>query len=311
MKRFKNILCVIAPHADNRAAIGHAFALAESNQADVTAVSVIEDAAGPVAVDEHRRQVLDQLGAVGGAAANIVVLRGKAAEEIIRAVLHRGHDLVIKTADDGGLKERLLGGGDLQLLRHCPCPVWLVKPPAREKCRRILATIDADDSYPEHELDTRRALNRTVLELAASLALAELAELHIMHAWHAPGESMLRGAFVTKPESEVRQYVAAERARHDAALRREIDAFFATAAGRDARKVLMPHTHLVKGWPRDVIPEQAEALGIDVVVMGTVARTGIPGLIVGNTAESILNRLRCTVLAIKPPGFTSPVTPGP
>ena len=42
--------------------------------------------------------------------------------------------------------------------------------------------------------------------------------------------------------------------------------------------------------------------------MGTVARTGIPGLIMGNTAEAILEQLDCSVLAIKPPGFVTPVS---
>jgi universal stress protein E len=44
------------------------------------------------------------------------------------------------------------------------------------------------------------------------------------------------------------------------------------------------------------------------VVMGTVARTGVPGFIMGNTAETILSQIDCSVLAIKPPGFTTPVT---
>jgi nucleotide-binding universal stress UspA family protein len=42
--------------------------------------------------------------------------------------------------------------------------------------------------------------------------------------------------------------------------------------------------------------------------MGTIARTGISGFIMGNTAETILNRLDCSVLAIKPPGFETPIT---
>jgi nucleotide-binding universal stress UspA family protein len=42
--------------------------------------------------------------------------------------------------------------------------------------------------------------------------------------------------------------------------------------------------------------------------MGTVARIGIPGFIMGNTAETILNHIDCSVLAVKPPGFATPVT---
>jgi len=44
------------------------------------------------------------------------------------------------------------------------------------------------------------------------------------------------------------------------------------------------------------------------VVMGTVARTGVPGFIMGNTAETILNHINCSVLAIKPQGFVTPIT---
>ena len=48
-------------------------------------------------------------------------------------------------------------------------------------------------------------------------------------------------------------------------------------------------------------------LQADLVVMGTVARTGIAGLLIGNTAEAILEQVQCSVLAVKPPGFVSPV----
>jgi nucleotide-binding universal stress UspA family protein len=41
--------------------------------------------------------------------------------------------------------------------------------------------------------------------------------------------------------------------------------------------------------------------------MGTVARTGIAGLVMGNTAERVLRRLHGSVLAVKPPGVVSPV----
>ena len=36
--------------------------------------------------------------------------------------------------------------------------------------------------------------------------------------------------------------------------------------------------------------------------------TGIPGFIMGNTAEMILNQIDCSVLAIKPPDFVTPIT---
>ena len=45
----------------------------------------------------------------------------------------------------------------------------------------------------------------------------------------------------------------------------------------------------------------------DQVVMGTVCRTGLAGFFIGNTAESVLQQVNCSVLVLKPEGFVSPV----
>jgi nucleotide-binding universal stress UspA family protein len=82
----------------------------------------------------------------------------------------------------------------------------------------------------------------------------------------------------------------------------------ASARGRDVLDYLKPQTHLVKGRARKEIPALAKQIEADLVVMGTVARTGVPAFIMGDTAETILNQIGCSVLAIKPPGFATPVT---
>ena len=64
---------------------------------------------------------------------------------------------------------------------------------------------------------------------------------------------------------------------------------------------------LVEGEPERAVSHFLDRNGVDLVVMGTVARTGIANLVMGNTAERVLQRLRGSVLAVKPPGFTSPV----
>ena len=66
---------------------------------------------------------------------------------------------------------------------------------------------------------------------------------------------------------------------------------------------------LKRGSPRKVIAAQAEKLQPDVLVMGTIARTGVPGFIIGNTAEDILNSVDCSVLTVKPPDYESPIKP--
>lgn len=195
----------------------------------------------------------------------------------------------------------------MNLLRKCPCPVWMIRPDAASHYQRILAAVDVDDAYPPPELATRHALNRRTLEMAIAAALSDFAELHVVHVWNAPGESAMRGAFMHKPEAEIRAYVEQVRQHHAARL----DALLAEVTaplGSDALKFLKPQLQLVKGYPRREIQALAKQIAADLIVMGTVARTGIPGFIMGNTAETILNQIDCSVLAIKPPGFATPVT---
>ena len=65
--------------------------------------------------------------------------------------------------------------------------------------------------------------------------------------------------------------------------------------------------HLLKGEAVDIIPKFSSDNEIDVVVMGTVARSGIPGLLIGNTAETILHTIDASVITLKPRGFESPI----
>ena len=77
--------------------------------------------------------------------------------------------------------------------------------------------------------------------------------------------------------------------------------------GRELLREVKPHTRLVKGLARRAIPELAEELQVELIVMGTVGYSGIAGIFIGHTAETILNRIDCSVLAIKPKGFVTPV----
>lgn len=152
-------------------------------------------------------------------------------------------------------------------------------------------------------------MNRDIVDLAGSLALSELAELHVVSAWDTLGEGLLRSSVVASPEDEVATYVE-HAGQHHAARLADLMRELTGLLGREAMDYLKPHVHLVKGWARREIPGLAERLSVDLMVMGTVARTGVRGFIMGNTAESILQQAKCSVLAIKPQGFTTPVALG-
>jgi universal stress protein E len=323
MRRFKNILFVADSGLKGSDAFERAVSLTENNQASLTVVDVVErviagigmSEGGPISADLQAAMVREHTQGLETLVApfrkrieiHIKVLTGVPFLEIIREVLRNGHDLVIRIPETWDWRDRLFGSDDMHLLRKCPCPVWLIKPQAPKAYRCILAAVDVGDEHLPAELESQHALNRQILEMASCLALSEFAELHIVHAWHAVAESAIRGAFMQTPEDDIIAYIEQVRRQCEASLDgliREVTGNL----GQDALDYLKLQTHLVKGLARKDIATLAKRIEADLVVMGTVARTGVPGFIMGNTAETILNQIDCSVLAIKPPGFVTPVT---
>ena len=323
MHRFKDILCVATPDSIDRVALERAVVLADYNQAHLTVVEVIDELPRNTKLIDHtqsleelqakivagHRQELEKLVAPWSRNFKIQtkVLIGVPFLEIIREVLRNDRDLVIKTTESDGLLDRVFGSDDMHLLRKCPCPVLLVKPESPKTYQRILAAVDADDNYSTEELNTRYQLNLQILEMASSLTLSESAELHIVHAWVAIGESMLQSGRGGSLEEGVIAYTEEIRQQDEQNLNILMGEMI-NKLGQDSLKYLKLQKHLLKGSPQRVIPAFSKEIKVDLVVMGTVARTGISGFFMGNTAETVLNQLDCSVLAIKPKRFQTPVT---
>jgi nucleotide-binding universal stress UspA family protein len=323
MKLFNNILYVVEDlAAEPTSAVARAVSLAENNQARLTILHVAEEPrlgpfAGSVAVEDLRaslrRQATEQLQALlqstgKGADAVIDVRFGIPFIEIVRHVLRDRHDLVIKAVGAGGAHSFLFGGTDQHLLRKCPCPVWILVGDTSANYRQILAAVDFDPWADGDQGDSvEDALNREILGLAASLAASDFAQLHLVHAWQSITDNMIRVFASDMPDDEAS--ASRDRERRDHQFRLELlQNRIKEQLGGDAYRYLSPRFHLREGNPRDLIPAMAAELDADLVVMGTVSRTGIPGLLIGNTAEVILNNLECSVLAVKPEGFVTPVT---
>lgn len=323
MKNFKSILCVIDSRKECGYTLQRAAKLAENNQSLLTVLEVIDPVTagigmpngGPISAELQERlkqshlETLEKLTAPyqDQASIHVTIRQGTGFLEIIRQVTDNHHDLVVKCTENPDWWNRLLGSDEMNLLRQCPCPVWLVKADSKKSNQRILAAVDAIDEYPAEEMESRHALNLKILDFACSLALSEFAELHIVHAWHAIGESAMRGSLMRTPETKITDYVESVRKRNEANL----DSLVHEATedlGEEAVEYMSPKLHLVKGWASKEIPKLATELDINVLVMGTVGRTGIPGFVMGNTAETILSQINCSVVAVKPPGFKTDVT---
>ena len=110
----------------------------------------------------------------------------------------------------------------------------------------------------------------------------------------------MRNAVMSAPEEEIHAYIEQVRRWHESSLD-ELMREVTSDLGSDTTEYPTPRIHLEKGAAEKKIPVLAKRIGIDLVVMGTVVRTGTPGFIIGNTAETILNQIDCSVLALKPP----------
>ena len=321
MQRFTGVLFVATPDTDDTNAFERALQVAEANQARLTVVDLQQGPATPVArvpgglSPERRRAALAEASAErlqqyidsadGRVDLDTRTLDGVGFVEVIRTVQSGGHDLVVKAAMESGTRRRyLFSSFDMHLLRKCPVPVWLVKQGAGgERYRRVLAPVDVD---PDGAAKTDPSLNRRILETAAAQALADGAELHVAHAWQPAYEGVLRSRGIFAEEDEVQRYIESERQAHRAAFDR-LAGDMRSWIGGEICDWLQPVFHLRQGQAGTVIPELAAELDAGLVVMGTVGRTGIAGLLIGNTAETIVEGIACSVLAVKPPGFRSPI----
>ncbi len=316
------LLAVCTPDADGAETLRFAARFAQEHDAAMTVLSVVEppagldriaEAAGLAASEvtqrlaaERREQLTAMVAeAVAAGSPDIQVAIGKRFIEIIALAIESRADLVIKAAEPlGGIGGFLFASTDQHLLRKCPVPVWLRCDAGQAAPRKIVAAVDVDETMTQ-EPETLLGLNHRILETAAWIAAKGPVDIHVIHAWDAPGEGLVQlWSASGRTDQAVADYVDGVQHSYAQALDRLVEQAQARLTHDNVRFV--PHSR--RGVPREIIPQQVAALQADVLVMGTVARTGVPGLIIGNTAEDILNSVTCSVVTVKPPGYHSPVT---
>jgi nucleotide-binding universal stress UspA family protein len=305
MRRFRRVLVIGGEPDATRELLARAGALAEQNGGTVDLFDVVE------AVPASRRQVRTPKGSVdvqrvavrrreaelsamaessGVPVDDIAVGTGPSHVEIIRHLAARENDLLMVRSDEPvGSRGLSAATTTMHLLRKSPVPVWV----ARDTDHRtgVAVAVGPFDDGPT-------GLDVMLLEMASSLAEIRGERLHVIHAWRLEGESMLRSARLAPTAEEVDALV--EEARVDAS--EQLKALLEKAGVTDPVSL-----HLVQGRASDALPVALDGIRPGVLVLGTLARSGIRGLIIGNTAERILALTDASVLAAKPDGFISPV----
>lgn len=285
-------------------AIKHALWLAEKTSAAITffsAVEVPQDDRYPQQPDEgplaHRiehagRGALEQLvrrAAARGVQASCELVRGEGWIEITRAVLRHAYDLAIVGTRNLGTVERFLFGSTaMKLLHNCPCPVWITRPEHHPMPANLLVASDFS------------AVSDEALRLAQGIGTLTGARVHLLHAVDYPLDRLWSTGLL---DSSTRAYHDQVNAEAREALEQQLARVAAGAATPSVE------IHVVEGLSiaDTAILEFVERNHIDLLVMGTMARGGIPGVFIGNTAERLVTHVQCSLLAVKPVDFHCPI----
>ncbi len=309
MQRFNHILFVSHGVADETEALKQALSLARNNKAKLTALIVCPEFPKEMSdyKSKYEASLIQQLETSIQATCEAIKVTqadvpvkieiesgGMPATRIVRHVLKNDYDMVIKEAEP---KESGTGfkAMDMELLRKCPCPVWLCRPISKPRNEmKIAVAIDPESMAPEgHDLSLG------LLELSRFLADACDGELNIISCWDYEFEEYLRhNVWIKVADDELIRTVNEAQSQHRAAVESLIQK---SGIGGKIQ------VHHVRGRADQMIPQHITDQNIDILVMGTVARAGIPGFVIGNTAENIVQKLECSLLALKPSGFVSPV----
>ena len=309
MSRYQNVLVAIDAEQDDQPALRRAVYLNQRIGGKIKAFLPIYDFSYEMTtllspderltmrqgvIDQRTEWIRQQAQAYINAGVKIeikVVWHNRPHEAIIQEVTDFDHDLVLKMAHQHDrLESVIFTPTDWHLLRKCPSPVWMVKDQPWPENGKALVAVNLASDEPYHD-----ALNQKLVRESQSLAeMVNHTEVHLVAAYPLTPVNIA----IELPDFDPETYNEAIRGQHLIAMK----------ALRQQFSIGDEFTHVEKGEPENVIPETAAQLDAGVVVLGTQGRTGLSAAFLGNTAEQVIDHLRCDLLVFKPDDFESPAT---
>src|SRR5271167_838131 len=176
---------------------------------------------------------------------------------------------------------------DWELVRLSPVPVLLVKDPHPYRRPAVLAAVDPSLAY-----DKPLQLDEEILRVGETLTTALRGSLHAVHAY---------ARFPVNVPPEILRPGTLD------AMQKEAERFAATRFARALRPVRIARSrqYLIASPPNEAIAEASRKSHCAIAVMGGISRSGFKRLLIGNTAERILDELTCDILVVKPANFNN------
>ncbi len=212
-----------------------------------------------------------------------VVWHANEAEALVEETERANYDLIVKyTKEEESLTSLIFTPVDWQLLRKSPIPTLLVRDGDWKHQRRILVSVNVAGDEDYHE-----QFNQYLVSLSIGLAdQLERGNIHLVSAYPPTPVNMA----IDLPEFHTTEYTNSIRGQYLLNMKSLRQQF-----GIDE-----DHTHVLEGFPEEVIPKVAQELEAELVVLGTIGRTGLSAALLGNTAEHVIDKLNCNLLAVKP-----------
>lgn len=305
MMEYKNILVMIDPTKQEQPCLNRAAYLARSYGAKISALLCVYDLSYEMTsmlsqdergamqqgvIEQQSEWLSDILASIDDI--NIepqVVWHNRPFEAAINFVNHNDIDLIVKsTHKHDKLKSVIFTPTDWHLLRKSPCDVLLVKDHDWPSNGNILTAVNAVSEDSDHI-----NLNNKVMQHATDLAKVIDARVNVVNGY--PGTPI--NIAIEIPEFNAEQYNDSVKAHHT------------DACNQLAQKFGVPaqQCYVEEGLAEDVIPHISSTIDAELVIIGTIGRTGLSAAFIGNTAEHVIDKLDCDLLAVKPDGFVSPV----
>ena len=285
--KFNNILVVLNPDNEKQYALARAVRLVKEQQNEtkvkITTLLSVYDLSYEMsallsseersqmhetAIEQQRQAVqfyLDKYADPEIEFESHIVWSSNEADAIREEVEKNQYDLVVKyTKDEESFTSLIFTPVDWQLLRKCPIPVLMVRDGDWKHQRRILVAVNVSGKQ-EYQDEFNQ-------ELVAAYPVAPI------------------NMAIDLPEFNTSGYENGIRGQHLINMK----------ALRQKFGIDEDHTHVREGFPEEVIPEVAKEIEAELVILGTVGRTGLSAALLGNTAEHVISKLSCNLLAIKP-----------
>jgi universal stress protein E len=176
--------------------------------------------------------------------------------------------LVAETAHHSRIARWILSNTDWELIRSCPCPLWLVRGGRLPGKPKLLVAVD-----PGHEMASRSRLDARLLAAARLLVDSIGGTIGIVHA----------------DDPRASQINAVER------------------LGR-RHGVAPALRYVIPGETTRVLPAVVATTDADILLLGAVSRSRLGQPFIGTTAERLIDRVECDVFVVKPVGYRSPVS---